>query len=344
MKGREFMIKEAIAKLITGENLTMEEARKATDDILSDRATNAQISAYLIALRMKGETVDEIVGCAVTLKEKASHIKPKCGKYVDFVGTGGDGTNTFNISTTAAFVIAAAGIPVAKHGNRAISSRSGSADVLEKLGVNIMLEPNQVEQCVEKAGIGFMFARTFNKSMKNVGIVRSELGIRTVFNVLGPLSNPSDAPMQVVGIYDRSLTNPLANVMLKMGVERGMVVNGISNGMDELSTVSETAVSEIKDGKVIDYVISPEELGLKRVDESEILGGTADENAEITLNILKGEKSAKRDIVLLNAAAAIYCGGKAESLKDGIAVAAEIIDSGKAYEKYRNLVDVSNSF
>lgn len=338
------MIKEAIAKLVNGENLTLEEARKATDDILSDKATNAQISAYLTALRVKGETVDEIVGCAITVKDKASHIRPNCGKYVDFVGTGGDGTNTFNISTTAAFVIAAAGIPVAKHGNRAVSSKSGSADVLEKLGVNIMLEPNQVEDCIEKAGIGFMFARTFNKSMKNVGAVRSELGVRTVFNVLGPLSNPSDASMQIVGVYDRNLTNPLANVMLKMGVERGMVVNGISNGMDEISTISETAISEIKDGTVTDYIISPEEMGLKRAKESEILGGTAEENAEITISILKGEKGAKRDIVLLNSAAAFYCGGKAESLKDGINAAAEIIDSGKAYEKYRRLVEVSNSF
>lgn len=336
------MIQEYIKKLTVGNSLSMEEAASGMNEVLGGGATPAQISAFLIALRMKGETIEEITGCAQTLKQKACHIRPKGRGYIDCVGTGGDGTNTFNISTTAAFVIAAAGIPIAKHGNRAVSSKSGSADLLEELGVNIMIEPEQVQKCVEDIGIGFMFARTFNKSMKSVNGIRSDLGIRTIFNILGPISNPSDAKCQVIGVFDKNLTHPLAMAMMNMGVTSGMVMNGISNGMDEFSTIGETAVSEIKDGAVIDYIVTPEQFGIQRAEEKDILGGDIRENARITRGILQGEKGPKRDIVVLNAAAAIYAAGKTSTIKEGIALAEQLLDAGNALEKLEQLVFLTN--
>lgn len=335
------MIKELIKKVIDKNDLNVEESMTVMDEMLDGGATEAQISAFLTALRMKGETIDEITGCALKMKEKACHIKPSVEDYIDSVGTGGDCTNTFNISTTAAFIIAGAGIPIAKHGNRAVSSKSGSADVLEALGVKIDMEPKMVEKCVDEIGIGFMFARTFNKSMKTVSVVRTQLSTRTIFNILGPISNPSNAKYQVIGVFDKNLTNPLANAMLNMGIKSGMVVNGTDNGMDELSTIGETAISEIKDGKVIDYTINPEQFGLKRATETDIAGGNASENAEITLSVLKGEKGPKRDIVVLNAGAALYCAGKAKNLEEGILLACESIDSGKALEKLEKLIKIS---
>lgn len=334
-------MKEAINKVVKGENLTLDEAKEVMDLMLSGEATQAQLGSFLTALRMKGETVDEIVGCATIMQQKADHVKPNVDiNYVDLVGTGGDGTNTFNISTTAAFVACGAGVPIAKHGNRAISSKSGAADVLECLGVNIMLEADKVEKSIEEVGMGFMFAQIFNKSMKNVGKARSEMGIRTIFNILGPVSNPSNAKAVVIGVFSESYTEPLANVFLKMGVERGMVVCG--SGMDEITTLGKTYVSEIKDGKVVSYEISPVDFGIPMAKTEDVKGGTGSENADMTLSVLKGEKSPKRDIVLMNAGAAIYVAGLADNLAEGIKKAEESIDSGRAYEKLNALVEFTN--
>lgn len=335
-------MKEAIQKVVDGQNLTMEEAKRVMNILLSGEATQAQIGAILTALRMKGETLDELTGFAAVLKEKAEHIAPNVPNYVDLVGTGGDRTFTFNISTTAAFVTAGAGLPVAKHGNRSISSKSGAGDVLEALGVNIAADPSVVTKCVEEAGIGFMFAQSFNKSMKYVGQARSEMGIRSVFNILGPLANPSDAKCMVVGVYDPSMTEIVANAMSRLGVENGFVVSG-EDHMDEFTITGKTTVSEIKDSKVNTYEVTPEQFGLKRASLEELQGGDGAENAKITKAVLKGEeKGAKRDIVLLNAGATLYAGGIADSIEDGIHKAAEAIDSGKAYETLEKLVELSN--
>lgn len=334
-------MKEAINKVVRGENLTLDEAKAVMDLMLSGEATQAQLGSFLTALRIKGETVDEIVGCATVMQQKADHVNPSVDvNYVDLVGTGGDGTNTFNISTTAAFVACGAGVPVAKHGNRAISSRSGAADVLECLGVNIMLEADEVEKCIEEVGMGFMFAQVFNKSMKYVGKARSEMGIRTIFNILGPVSNPSNAKAVVIGVFAENYTEPLAKVFLKMGVERGVVVYG--GGMDEITVLGKTRVSEIKDGKVTTYDISPEDFGIPVAKTEDIVGGTGEENAKTTLAILNGEKSPKRDIVLMNAGATIYVAGLADSIAEGIKKAEESIDSGKALAKLEALVEFTN--
>lgn len=330
-------MKQILAQVINQKNLTFDEAKQAMDYIMDGGATEAQTAAFLIALRMKGETVDEISGLAEVMRNKATNFIPNIQNYVDAVGTGGDGVNTFNISTTAAFVTVGAGVPMAKHGNRAISSRSGSADVMEALGINIMLEAEDVKKCVEQIGIGFMFARVFHKKMSQVSKVRNDLAQRTVFNILGPLSNPSNAKRQMIGVFDGNLTEELARVMQKLGVVHGMVVHG-NDGLDEITVTSETKISEIKDGKVLTYSIAPEQFGLPRATLSEIQGGPAEENAKILLAILTGEKGAKRDIVLLNAAAAIYVGGKAESLEQGLFMAEKSIDSGaamKVLEKFR---------
>lgn len=335
-------MKEAIQKVVDGQNLTMEEAKRVMNILLSGEATQAQIGAILTALRMKGETLDELTGFAAVLKEKAEHIAPNVPNYVDLVGTGGDRTFTFNISTTAAFVTAGAGLPVAKHGNRSISSKSGAGDVLEALGVNIMADPAVVTTCVEKAGIGFMFAQSFNKSMKYVGQARSEMGIRSVFNILGPLANPSDAKCMVVGVYDPSMTEIVASAMSRLGVENGFVVSG-EDHMDEFTLTGKTTVSEIKAGEVTTYEVAPEQFGLQRASLEELQGGDGAENAKITTGILKGEvKGAKRDIVLLNAGATLYAGGKAQSIEEGIKLASEAIDSGKAYKVLEKLEEMSN--
>lgn len=336
-------MKAAIEKVVEGKNLTEKEARETMNDMLSGAATQAQLGAFLTALRMKGETLDEMVGFASVLKEKAEHIAPKALGYVDLVGTGGDGTFTFNISTTAAFAAAGAGLPIAKHGNRSISSKSGAGDVLEALGVNITAEPRVVEQCVEKAGLGFMFAQSFNKSMKYVGQARKEMGIRSVFNVLGPLANPSDAKSMVVGVYDPKLTDLIAHAMNRLGVMRAMVVSG-EDHMDEITLTGKTRVSEIKNGEVLTYDICPEDFGMERSGLEELKGGDGKKNAEITVNILKGmEQGTKRNIVLLNAAAALYVGGKAADLQEGIRLAEKSIDSGNAYQVLERLVKLSNA-
>lgn len=337
-------MKEAISKVVKREDLTVEQAKDVMRIMLGGEATQAQIGSYLTALRMKGETLNEIVGSATVLKEKALHVKPKMSDdYLDMVGTGGDGTNTFNISTTAVFVAAAAGLTICKHGNRAISSRSGSVDLLEELGINVMLEDEAVAKCVDEAGIGFMFAQVFIKSMKNVGQARNDMGIRSIFNILGPLSNPSNAKKQVIGVFSRDLVEPFANAMHMLGVERGLVFSG-EDGMDELTTTGNTYVSEIKNGEIISYMLNPKDFGIEAADASQLIGGDKKVNADITRKILNGEeKGAKRDIVCLNSGAALYIGGKAESIADGIKISQDAIDSGKAYEKLQKVIEFTNS-
>lgn len=334
-------MQQAIETVVEGKNLTGQEAKRVMDLMLSGEATQAQIGSFLTALRVKGETVDELTGFASVLKEKASTISPKCEGYVDFVGTGGDRTFTFNISTTGAFVAAGAGVSIAKHGNRSISSKSGAGDVLEALGVNILADPKVVEKCVEEVGIGFMFAPAFNQSMRFVGQARKEMGIRTVFNILGPLANPSRAKGMLVGVYSPEVTEKIAIVLSRLGVERAFVVSG-KDGMDELTTTDATVVSEIKDGNVTTFEITPEEFGFEKATLEDLRGEDGKANAEITKSILQGEKGAKRDIVLLNAGAAIYIAGKAASIQEGIELARQSIDSGKAMAVLEALVKESN--
>lgn len=335
-------LKEILAKLSEGNDLTKDEAMYTQDMILTGQATEAQIACILTALKMKGETLDEITGFAAVLRDKANTISPDVDNYVDLVGTGGDCTYSFNISTTSAFVVAASGLPVAKHGNRSISSKSGAGDVLEALGVNIAADPDVVKKCVEEVGIGFMFAPHFNPAMKYVGKVRKDLGFRTIFNILGPLSNPSRAKAMVVGVYTSKLTDVIAKAMMNIGVERAFVVSGCDN-MDEITLTGGTTISEIKDGRVNTFTVTPEQFGFKRCGLDELQGGDGTVNAGITKDILSGkEKGAKRDIVLLNAGATLYVGGMADSIQDGIRLAQETIDSGKALKTLEALVNASN--
>lgn len=336
-------MKTAINEVVNGQDLSVEEAQRVMRLLLSGEATQAQIAAFLIALRMKGETVDELTGLTSVLADKAEKITPNVPNYVDLVGTGGDGTSTFNISTTSAFVVAAAGLPVAKHGNRSISSKSGAGDVLEALGVNIMAEPATVQRCVEKTGIGFMFAQLFNKSMKYVGQARKEMGVRTVFNILGPLANPSQAKGMVVGVYDPALAETIATVLGRTGVERAFVVSGCDH-MDEITLTGTTTVAELKDGKVTVFTLDPKDYGFDYVSMDELKGGDGKANAEITKNILSGkEQGSKRNIVLLNAGATLYVGGIASNIQDGIEKAKAVIDSGKALETLNALIAESNA-
>ncbi len=330
------MLSGAIQKLVKGYNLEENEIKGAMNLIMEGNATPAQIGSFITALSIKGETIDEITGCAKVMREKAFQLQPKVGYFIDTCGTGGDGANTFNISTAAAFVAAAGGVTVAKHGNRSVSSRSGSADVLEALGVNISLEPEKVGLCIEQTGMGFMFAPSFHKSMKYAAEPRRELGIRTVFNILGPLTNPAGAKGQVMGVFKRELTEPLAHVLLKLGVERAMVVHG-SDGLDEVTTTGITYVSEVRDERVINYELHPGSFGLSIADKTELSGGDASTNAQIIQEIFEGVRGPRRDIVLMNAAAALYVGKVAGDMREGIWMAAEIIDSGRAMAKLQEL-------
>lgn len=332
-------MKQIIQKLVDKQNLTADEAKQAMQTIMSGNATDAQIAGFLVAMRMKGETPDEIASLALIMREFAENIHPKVeGALVDTCGTGGDKLNTFNISTTTMFVAAGAKIPIAKHGNRSVSSQCGSADVLEELGVKIDFAPEKVEECIEKVGVGFMFAPLFHKSMKYVMPARTQLGIRTVFNILGPLSNPANAQGQVIGVFDEKLTEKLSRVLKIIGLKRAMVVHGTA-GIDEISTLGETKISELKNGEINNYIITPEEFGLKRANAEDLAGGDVKENAKILIEILKcEEQGAKRDIVLLNAAAGIVVGGKAETISEGLKLAMESIDSGRAYEKLEEMV------
>jgi anthranilate phosphoribosyltransferase len=336
------MIQKAIQKVVNGENLTEQEAIDVMNIIMSGEATPAQIASFITALRLKGETIEEITGCARVMREKATKIRTNRPLVVDTCGTGGDGAHTFNISTTAAFVAAGAGIPIAKHGNRSVSSRCGSADVLKTLGVNIEVEPDVISRCVDEIGIGFLFAPLLHGAMKYAIGPRREIGIRTIFNILGPLTNPAGAQAQVLGVYDANLTEPLAKVLKNLGSEHVFVVHG-KDGLDEITTTTDTQVSELANGKVRTYILAPIGLGIPKAKTQDLIGGTPEENAAMTLDILKGKSGPKRDIVLLNAAAAIVAGGKAENLRQGIAIAADAIDSGRAMEKLEALKEMTNS-
>ena len=333
-------IQEAIAKVIEGADLSRGEMTDAMNQIMSGEATDAQIGAFLIALRVKGECVDEIAGAASVMREKATPIATKHDVIVDTCGTGGDHSGTFNISTTAAFVAAGAGLCVAKHGNRAATSQSGSADVLSALGVNIEASPETVSRCLDDVGIGFLFAISLHGAMKYAIGPRREIGARTIFNALGPLSNPAGAKRQVVGVYSAALTETLAGVLATLGSERAFVVHG-SDGLDEMTLTGPTRVSELKAGSVSTYEVLPGDFGLGQATAYALKGGDADYNAEITRSILNGEEGPRRDIVLLNAAAAIVAGDKARDLNEGVQVAAEVIDSGKALEKLEGLKEAS---
>lgn len=335
------MIRHAIIKLANKQNLTYDEASQVMNEMMSGETTQVQIAAFLTALAMKGETIEEITGCAAAMRAKGVRLLHNV-EALEIVGTGGDQSNSFNISTTSAIVIAAGGVPVAKHGNRAASSKSGAADCLEALGVNIMITPGQSTKLLESIGICFLFAQNYHAFMKYVAPVRKELGIRTVFNLLGPLSNPAGATMELMGVYDESLVEPLSRVMTNLGVKRGMVVYG-QDKLDEISMSAPTTVCEINNGHYRSYVIQPEDFCLKRCTKDELVGGTATENAEITKGILSGRiQGAKRDAVCMNAGAALYIGGKADSIGEGIKLAQQLIDSGAAMKKLEEFVEFSN--
>ena len=334
------MIKEAIKLLLDGKNLSERDMVNSMRDIMEGQATDAQIASFLTALRIKGETVEEITGAAKVMREKVTGINAPL-LTVDTCGTGGDMSHTFNISTTSALVVAACGVPVAKHGNRSVSSSCGSADVLEALGIKINLEPKKVQMCIESTGFGFMFAPLFHPAMKFAIGPRKEMGIRTVFNILGPLTNPAGAERQVMGVFSDALTEPLANVLGNLGAKHAFVVHG-TDGLDEMTNTDKTQISELKDGKVTTYFISPEDLGFERAKKDDLVGGNADDNVKITNEILNGQKGPKRDIVLINAAAALVAGDKAKDFKDGVESASQAIDSGAARKKLDEIREVSN--
>ena len=333
------MIKEALAQVVAGKDLDHDTAYAVVDEIMSGKATDAQIGAYLTALRAKGETIDEITASAAAMRAHCVRLLHDMD-VLEIVGTGGDGSNSFNISTTSAIVISAAGVPVAKHGNRAASSKSGAADVLEALGVTITLPPEASTELLRRIGICFLFAQNYHLAMKYVAPVRKQLGIRTVFNILGPLTNPAGANMELMGVYDEALVEPLARVMGNLGVKRGMVVYG-QNGLDEISSVAPTTVCEVRDGEFRSYTIAPEDFGLTRGHSEDLLGGTPEENAEITRAVLAGESGPRRDAVLLNAGAALAIGGKVDSIAEGVALAAQTIDSGRATQQLADFARLS---
>jgi len=335
------VIREAIQKLVEGYDLTFVEASKAMETIMKGETTPAQIGAFLTALRMKGETVEEITAFATVMRHFCIRISPRvCGRLVDTCGTGGDRIKTFNVSTTSAFVVAGAGISVAKHGNRSVTSKSGSADVLEKLGLNLNVEPKKVEEAIEKVGIGFMFAPAFHPAMKYAAGPRRELGIRTVFNILGPLANPAFANAQVIGVYDVSLVEKVAVVLKYLGLEEAMVVHGL-DGVDEISTIGKTRMAWLKNGEIKTLEMTPEDLGVRKASPEEIVGTNLEESAELAFKILTGrlnDDDPKVEIVLVNAAAGIIVGGKADDFRYAVELAKESIKSGAAYTKLKNLI------
>lgn len=335
------MIKEAINILVNDISLSETETAECMNEIMEGRATDAQIGAFLVALRIKGETVDEITGAARTMREKAAKIKAPEG-VLDTCGTGGDMSHTFNISTTVALVVAAAGIPIAKHGNRSVSSKSGSADVLEALGVRIDLQPEKVEKCLFETGFGFLFAPLFHPAMKYAIGPRREMGIRTIFNILGPITNPAGAKRQIVGVFSSHLTETLAKVLGNLGAEDAMVVHG-EDGLDEITLTDGTKASRFSKGKVENLYFSPEDFGLGRCTRDDLIGGEKEKNAQITLQILKGEKGPKRDIVLINSAVAICVSGKTNDFRTGFDMAKDAIDSGSALRKLEAVKKVSQA-
>lgn len=335
------MIREALNLLVQNIDLSEAETAECIKEIMEGKAAEAQIGAFLTALRIKGETVDEITGATRIMREKAARIKAPEG-VLDTCGTGGDMSHTFNISTTTAIVVAAAGVPVAKHGNRSVSSQSGSADVLEALGIKIDLPPEKVETCLFETGFGFLFAPLFHPAMKYAVVPRKEMGIRTIFNILGPLTNPAGAKRQIVGVFADKLTETIASVLGNLGADDAMVVHG-EDGLDEITISDGTKVSRYRNGKLDTFYISPEDFGLQRADVKNLAGGNKEENARISLAIFNGEKGPKRDVTLINAAAALTVAGKTEDFKEAMLIASDIIDSGKAYEKLQNIIKVSNS-
>ena len=338
------MIKEAIVKIVNKEDLTYDEAYTVMNEIMSGETSMTQNAAFLAALSTKStkaETIAEIAGCAAAMRDHATKVETGMD-IIEIVGTGGDGSHSFNISTTAALVAAAGGLKVAKHGNRAASSQCGTADCQEALGVNIQQSPEKCVELLDKVGMCFFFAQKYHTSMKYVAAIRRELGFRTVFNILGPLTNPASPRRQLLGVYDEYLVEPLAQVLISLGLERGMVVHG-QDKLDEISLSAPTTVCEFKDGWFKTYVIKPEDFGFERCQKSDLVGGTPEENAAITRAILAGEKGHKRNAVLMNAGAALYIGGRADTLQDGVKLAAELIDSGRAAATLEKLIEVSNA-
>jgi anthranilate phosphoribosyltransferase len=334
------MIKEAIGKVVDGFDLSREEMITCMNEIMTGAATQAQIGSFITALRLKGESVEEITGAAIVMREKAIKIEVS-GDLVDTCGTGGSKTGAFNISTTAAFVVSGAGLRVAKHGNRGVSSVCGSADVIKALGVNIDIPPEKVKESIEKIGIGFLYAPLFHEAMKFAIGPRREIGIRTIFNILGPLTNPANAACQVLGVYEEALTDRLANVLNNLGSKRAFVVHGMDT-LDEITITGKTKISELKNKKVKSYSIKPQDFGIKIARPSDIKGGTIEENATIVKKVLEGEKGPRQDIVLLNASAALVACGMAKDFKDGVKIARQSIESGKAKEKLEKLIEFTN--
>ncbi len=330
-------VQQAIAKITDGKHLTRSEAREVMQEIMDGKATPAQIGSFMTALRMKGETIDEIAGFAETMRSKARSVATERTNLLDTCGTGGDGAHTFNISTASAIVAAAGGIRVAKHGNRAASSRSGSADVLEALGVQIGLDNAQAARCLQHLGICFMFAQLYHQSMRHAAGPRKEIGIRTVFNLLGPLTNPAGADRQLMGVFDRGKTELLASVLRELGLKRALVVAS-EDGLDEISISAPTKITELKDGQIRTYNITPDDLGLPVYSLGDVVGGDAETNAEIIRAIFRGERGAYRDIVLANAGACFYVTGRSSTLQEGVKLAAAVIDSGQAMDKLRDLI------
>lgn len=334
------MIQQAIKKVVKKENLSLEDARLVMDEIMQGQATNAQIAAFLTAMNMKGETTDEITACAMSMRTHGTKLVQE-KNVMEIVGTGGDGANTFNISTTTAFVVAAAGVPVAKHGNRSVSSKCGAADVLEALGIKIDISAEHSQSILEKINICFMFAQKYHASMKYAAPVRKEMGVRTIFNILGPLTNPAGANMQLLGVYDENLVEPMARVLYNLGVKRAMVIHG-HDGVDEASMCGKSTVCEVFDGQFNSFFLDPKQFGFSYCTMDDLVGGEAEENAEITLAILNGEKSPKRDVVLLNAALCIYMANNDKTLRECVKIAADMIDSGKALQTLNDFRKLSN--
>ncbi len=335
------MIKEAIQKVVTKQDLSYQEAEVVMDEIMSGSASQIQMSAYLTALSLKGENIEEITASAAGMRKHCIRLLHDM-EVLEIVGTGGDKSNSFNISTTSAIVVSAMGVPVAKHGNRAASSKCGAADVLEALGVNINISPEKSKELLEKIGICFLFAQNYHIAMKYVAPVRKELGIRTVFNILGPLSNPAGANMQLLGVYDEELVEPMAKVLANLGVKNAMVVFG-QDGLDEISMSSPTTVCEVRNNEFKKYTLEPEQFGMVRCKKEELLGGTPEENAQITLSILKGEKGPKRDAVVLNSAAALYVADSSLTLQEAVCKVQETIDDGSALKQLERFISLSNS-
>ena len=334
------MIEKAVYDILAGRNLTLDAAKAVMIQMMEGKATDSQMGAFLAAMRFKGESIDEITACAEVMREKCVKLRPETD-VLDIVGTGGDELHSFNISTVAAFVVAAGGVPVAKHGNRSVSSKCGSADVLEALGVNITLNAEQSGKVLAKTGMCFMLAQIYHAAMKHVAHVRRELGVRTIFNILGPLANPAGANMQLLGVYDENLVEPMAGVLNNLGVKRAMVVHG-HDGLDEITLTGTSTVCEVADGRLNSYFITPEQFGLTRCKLSELVGGGPQENAEIARRVLSGEEGPKRDIVVLNSACCLYMSLNNITMRECVRMAGHIIDSGKAIGKLDEFIHVTN--